>query len=575
MDILDRSSTVKGINGERAVVIRRSDNLTVGGGSMDLETTSRSQQQRTQSSIIQQRNQHSSSLTTRNKQTSSQIILGDDLGDARFDRRTSGRRTTVETRNLPNGHLLQEKSIESSVRQSAETRTAENRAVEQKVLSESMSAKSSMNQSVVLNNVHSTSQANQLRALESNSVNQVSTTGASQQMTQAQTQHQLQANKKGTVEVSVTREVTVTKKTGEASGDSTFTSSSIKKSPIQGALHATVIHQSTDSSQQTSSKQDSSTKLSSSHQSRQEMSSSSNEAKNYSSSSQSRDGTTSSGLINGHPLRSPTVHASTRVSSDMNGKAVVSESKSSSATTKNETRRQQESSSASTHSRIVQGTGFGGKEWTSRDEAVGKSSFASNLRESSGIGMHSSSRSRIETIPTHSSVEVIETSQRDGYCPIHNPSHQTQIHSSRSHQVRSGGGSTSQSRLTSAEAYSHNQHQQSITNRRTDSKIHEQSDNLRLSKGKFDGETSSRSSYGGHYQMADRVVPVRSTHQSSISLGSYNLGTSGGGGSSYKKEFTRQEIKPCPASLLETSKSPYKYQRQSSSHRFYMPTVSD
>jgi hypothetical protein len=226
-----------------------------------------------------------------------------------------------------------------------------------------------------------------------------------------------------------------------------------------------------------------------------------------------------------------------------------------SSNAKNE-RRQQESSSTSTHSRIVQGTGSTTKEWTSRDEAAGKGSFASHLRESSSTstGIHS----KPNAMTVHHA-EVVDM-KSDSHCPLH-------THSAM-HSKSSGGQSNS--RLTSAVAFSHNQHQQSNSMNRTSKVV--QNDNLGLSKGNFDGQTSSRSSYGGHYQMTDRVVPVRSTQQSSISLGSYNIG---GSGSSYKKEFTRQEIKPCPASLLETSKSPYKYQRQSSSHRFYMPTVSD
>ncbi len=100
------------------------------------------------------------------------------------------------------------------------------------------------------------------------------------------------------------------------------------------------------------------------------------------------------------------------------------------------------------------------------------------------------------------------------------------------------------------------------------------SDNLSVSKGKFEGQTSS--TYG-HFKMTERVVPVRSTQQSSISLGSYNSspGPHQSSISSYKKEYIQREIKPCPASLLESTKSPFKYERQSSSHRFYMPNVSD
>jgi len=43
----------------------------------------------------------------------------------------------------------------------------------------------------------------------------------------------------------------------------------------------------------------------------------------------------------------------------------------------------------------------------------------------------------------------------------------------------------------------------------------------KFSKGGFERETSFKSSYGGHFGMTDRVVPLRSTQQSSISLGSY------------------------------------------------------
>ncbi len=98
------------------------------------------------------------------------------------------------------------------------------------------------------------------------------------------------------------------------------------------------------------------------------------------------------------------------------------------------------------------------------------------------------------------------------------------------------------------------------------------SDNLTLGKGSFEGQAMSKTY--GQYQIQDRVLPVRSTQQSSISLGSFSAES--GGSSTYRKQFIQQKITPCPASMIESTKSPYKLERQTSSHKFYMlPKVSD
>lgn len=166
-------------------------------GSMQLETTSQAQQRM---QMVSKEDRSSSASLTRNKQQSSSIILGDETPNARFEKVVTGRRTTVEARNIRNGHMVAEKSMESTLSQSAEIRKTEDRSVEQKVLTDSMEAKSTINQSTLVK-------------LGKNQI----TDGSASADSSSRTTHsrQVRADQQGTKQVQVTREVTVTKRNGE------------------------------------------------------------------------------------------------------------------------------------------------------------------------------------------------------------------------------------------------------------------------------------------------------------------------------------------------------------------------
>lgn len=163
---------------------------------------------------------------------------------------------------------------------------------------------------------------------------------------------------------------------------------------------------------------------------------------------------------------------------------------------------------------------------------------------------------------------VSSASAKGDHCPVHNHHSHTSTSSTQNRSTAAAGKSST----SMSSSFSHNQQQQQMQMQSSKTQRVVRTDNLSIGKGQFDNQTSSKSTYG-HFQTSDRVVPVRSSHTSNISIGSYSPQQVSS--SSYSKTYVSQKVVPCPATLLETGKSPFRYQRQSSSHRFYMPNVSN
>ena len=679
LDIVEKSH-VNTVRGDRATVVRHSDNLTVGEGMMHMETTNRSQQQQMQKIATSRMDttatsRHATDSRLVKNQTTSQIVLGDDKGDARFDRTTTARRTTVEARNLQNGHMVNEKSIETSTRQSAENRVMQDSNVEQKVLSQSMSAKSTMNQSIVLNDTQQRQQqqhhASSLSTAQStsDSSNAVTTrvTGVEIQSTSGTAQ--VRADRQGTREVNVTREVTVTKKPAGGRGEitTTTTTTTTRGSPISQQTSSLTSHSQTlndksssihnqSSSSRTTSEQQSNIRSSNLTQQQQQQQSSqnaisnaSNDQSSYSTSShqqrqhqessssfqsnlqhqrqhqqsstinQSGGNLTTHGTIITDNKQSSLVptggrntsQSSSQTYSKATGSVIsgamqkMSTEVHSSSTASSALNSKQ--SSTSTHSRIVQGGSSGQQGWSSKDESAAKNVFATTLRNTGDSPTNNSASHRGSSSQLHdifssntrqtsaggSNVHSTSNIQQSGTCAVHSPQKSSTTDISRTSISRTSQGDqgrysyslsqqqkqqqqqSQQSQLTSSLSSSSTVQQQSSMAAGSRTQRIVRGDNLSVGRGSFDGQTTSRT-YGGQSQIIERVVPVRSTQQSSISLGSYgNDSMTQRGSSSYKKEFVTRKIEPCPATLLESQKSPFKLQRQTSSHRFYMPNVSD
>lgn len=600
MDFTDHKTTVS--KGERATIIRRGDNLTVGEGSMQLETT----QKASQRSMTDTRISKSTSQGVVRNQTTSQIVLGDDIGDARFEKVTTAKRTTMENRNLENGHMTVDQTLESRTSQGAETRTSADHSVQQKILSQSMSAKSSVNQSMVLNDVQRqaalSSQLTSSQTHESGAISQ--TTQRSSQSSTAQ----LHANQTGSKEVQVTREVTVTKRAAPGGGEiiTTTTKSSSRGSPVRQTVTSSTAIEESSRKQDMSSSSYSQKRHVSSQSSNQQQSS----GFNFSNTQQNQNRSSDQQSMSQQAKSTSQAMAESK-SSNIQQNTSTSTSKQvldSSITLASQSQVANFGQTDRNASSIGDGPAAGGS--SSKNETNASNTFAASLRSSSGnitsqARGQSQSRSQIFQGETESldrrfsssaSAYGSHNNNMSSDCAVHshNQSQQQQQHSGG--LVRSSGvaGATNRSAMSSSQAdsqrysYSHNQNQQSqqqqkqhqISMTQSSSTIGYssgsraqkivRSDNLSVGQGAFGGQTSSKSY--GLSQVRERVVPVRSTQQSSISLGSY---AQEAGGSSYRKEFKRQTIQPCPASLIQTTKSPFKLERQTSSHTFYMPKVSD
>lgn len=690
------------MRGERAVVVRHHDNLTVGEGSMSMETTTKSQQRH----VI---DTSSTKQTNARKQTSSSIVLGEDLGDARFDRTVVAKRTTAEARNLANGHMTIDKSMESTTRQAAETKTSADRSVEQKIITQSMGAKSSVNQSIILNDV---SQQRQIQGDSSKFVS--SSTGAttnghtssssmeiasSTQKQSSQSSVQVQANKQGTREVQVTREVTVTKKAAPGGGEIITTTTTTRALPSTQKIitntsesRSTTEQQnqqssslSTQSSHQkvvSSSAQDMRNALTIQQQQRQTQIDSQNltnqqrqaqhgsqimttqqhqhqtqhGSQNMTTQQQQRQTQHGSQFVTTQQQHGQTQHgsqimtnqqqqrqtqhgsqimtsqqqlssseqqlkSSQQMTSSQLQQMSTSTSKQVSSSTQKESQSSLQQSSiisssdskalsssqkqqqlSSTQTQIatsdrnassinITGKGQDGR-WSSRDEAVAQGKFATTLR-AGGTGDLSQSQSVSQSRSQiyHGQMDNTADSRRfassssayGSHCGLH----QTGGSSSVSRQTAINTGTITKTQ-GSAILRSHQQQQQQQNLSTTSSQQQPmsevrliggrvqrivRSDNLSIGKGAFETQTSAKQSYG-QYQVQERIVPVKSTQQSSISLGSYGNETSSFG-SSYRKEFVQQQVKPCPAAHIESTKSPFKLQRETSSHRFYLPKASE
>lgn len=600
IDFIDKKTTSL-TRGDRALIVKRTDNLKVGEGEMQSMTTQKSVHQ---SSLDSRLSKISKESGVMRKQTSSSIVLGDDIGDARFEKTTTAKRTTVENRNLENGHMTVNKTIESKTTNAAETRVSSDRSTEQKILSQSMSAKSGYDQSMILNDVRKTgSSGAQIQSSSTIDKTAGAMTSSSSQMTSSQqsshaTSSQLHANQKGTKEVQVTREVTVTKRNAPSGGQIvTTTTTSTGKLPSQ--------HHTSSSTEMTSSQLQS---MTSEQRRRHEMASSS---LTQSSATTALSRQEQEQLIN---------------SSSKSHQAISSESRSTKEQSSSSALMSQtQSSTDRTKSTVVSSDMAAGGN---RSDSAANSTFVSSLRSTSDnlnqtSKSESQSRSQIfvgqSDYGSNSMDRRLTSSVSTSYgkasspgCAIHSNVDNTNLNINTVHG--SGGGGNINTRISSGSlqqqhgssrnvmssaskdsqrySYSNNQQSQMQQSRsqvsssssqviqhsigysggmRAQKIIH--SDNLTLGKGTFEGQASSKTY--GHYQIKDRVVPVRGTQQSSISLGSFSTESGGISSSTYRKQFIEQKITPCPASMIESSRSGYKLERQTSSHKFYMPRVSD
>jgi len=97
-------------------------------------------------------------------------------------------------------------------------------------------------------------------------------------------------------------------------------------------------------------------------------------------------------------------------------------------------------------------------------------------------------------------------------------------------------------------------------------------DNLSVG-GHFYGQSEAHS-YGSftkqqNVQKVERVT--RRSNVSNISLGETNVNIV----TSYKNEYGPRRTGPCPAALVDAPKGPFKHTRDTKTHKFYMPVVSN
>jgi hypothetical protein len=101
-------------------------------------------------------------------------------------------------------------------------------------------------------------------------------------------------------------------------------------------------------------------------------------------------------------------------------------------------------------------------------------------------------------------------------------------------------------------------------------------DNLSVGEGTFHGQSEAKA-YGNFHKSTgttERVTQTRRANTSHIMLGDQSASSSHTA-SSYKKEYVPRVTGPCPATLLETKKPPFKHTRDTQKHRFYLPVVSN
>ncbi|CAH0764487.1 unnamed protein product [Diatraea saccharalis] len=102
-------------------------------------------------------------------------------------------------------------------------------------------------------------------------------------------------------------------------------------------------------------------------------------------------------------------------------------------------------------------------------------------------------------------------------------------------------------------------------------------DNLQVG-GDFYGQSEARS-YGSfskseHGQRAERSERVEKVERVTRQHGSTSQFVLGDGSTSYKREFTSHVHGVCPATLIETPRTPYKHTRDTREHKFYATKVT-
>ena len=145
--------------------------------------------------------------------------------------------------------------------------------------------------------------------------------------------------------------------------------------------------------------------------------------------------------------------------------------------------------------------------------------------------------------------------------------------------ISSSGQSSQQGAVRRSSAWSSSsiQQQQQQQQQHSRSERIVRKDNLSVGGGTFQGQSEAKA-YGNFHSSTGKTEhvshTVRRANASHIMLGDQSYSSSQTS-SSYKKEFVPRVTGPCPATLLETKKPPFKHTRDTQKHSFYLPVVSN